>query len=241
MEGWMELMKQAQGGEKRAREILIEENLGLVHHIVKRYLGRGYDGEDLFQIGCIGLIKAVDHFDVTIGVQFSTYAVPMIMGEIRRFMRDNTMLKIPRSAKENAWHIKVCREQLFEKLGREPSVDEIAYETKLTEEEIVIASDLPWEVDSLSRPMDMGDGSEITLGEKLADRSDVQEEVVQRIYLQDLMDTLTMQEQYLIQCRYFDSKTQTETADLLGLTQVQVSRKEKKILRKLRNQSQNTF
>lgn len=234
METWLELVDKAQEGEKRAREILVEENLGLVHHIVKRYLGRGYDSEDLFQIGCIGLIKAVDHFDVTYGVQFSTYAVPLIMGEIRRYIRDNTMLKMPRSAKENAIKIKVSKEQLSRELGRDPTIDEIAFDTKLSQEEIVIASDLPWEVDSLSRPIDMGDGSEITLQEKIADKIDTQEDVVQKVFLQELMKCLTDEEKRLIQLRYFENKTQIETAQMLGLTQVQVSRKEKKILRQLK-------
>lgn len=235
MERWMQLIRQAQEGEKQARDTLIEENLGLVHHIVKRYAGRGYDSEELFQIGCIGLIKAVDHFDMNYEVKFSTYAVPLIMGEIRRFMRDNTMLKMPRSAKENAWKINVTREQLLDRLGREPTIDEIMYETKLSKEDIVLASELPWEVESLSKPISVKDGSDITLQEKLADETDTQETIVRKIYLDKLIEGLDPEEEELIHLRYYENKTQTQTAAILGMTQVQVSRKEKKILCKLRN------
>lgn len=238
MERWMQLIKQAQEGEKVARDTLIEENLGLVHHVVKRYIGRGYDSEELFQIGCIGLIKAVDHFDTSYDVKFSTYAVPLIMGEIRRFMRDNTMLKMPRSTKENAWKINVSREQLIDKLGREPTIDEIMYETKLTREEIVVASELPWEVESLSRPVSTGDDTDITLQEKIADQTDTQEKIVQKLFLDKLLDELSADEENLIRLRYFENKTQSQTAKVLGMTQVQVSRKEKKILYKLRLRGQ---
>lgn len=239
MEKWMQLIKQAQEGEKEARDTLIEENLGLVHHVVKRYIGRGYDSEELFQIGCIGLIKAVDHFDMNFDVKFSTYAVPLIMGEIRRFIRDNTMLKMPRSAKENAWKINVTREQLIDKLGREPTIDEIMFETKLTREEIVIASELPWEVESLSKPVSTNDDNDITLQEKIADQTDTQEKIVQKLFLDKLLDELSSDEENLIRLRYYENKTQSQTAAVLGMTQVQVSRKEKKILYKLRLRGQH--
>lgn len=123
---WLTLIQQARQGDKQSRDTIIEENMGLVHHIVKRFLNRGYDAEELFQIGCIGLMKAVDHFDTGYDVKFSTYAVPMIMGEIKRFLRDNGMIKVSRSLKENAWRIRQTRTMLEAKLGREPAVDEIA-------------------------------------------------------------------------------------------------------------------
>ena len=233
MENLLHLIVQAQAGDKQVRDALIEENLGLVHHIVKRYAGRGYDNEDLFQIGCIGLIKAVDHFDIGYDVKFSTYAVPLIMGEIRRFMRDNTMLKMPRSVKENAWKVSVAREELAKALGREPTIDEIMYQTHLTEEEIVLALEAPTEVESLSKPISTKDGSELTLEEKLPDQSDEEGKIVSSIFLEQLMEYLSEDEKYLIRLRYFDNKTQSETAKYMGITQVQVSRREKKILHKL--------
>ncbi len=233
MENLLHLIVQAQAGDKQIRDTLIEENLGLVHHIVKRYAGRGYDNEELFQIGCIGLIKAVDHFDTSYDVKFSTYAVPLIMGEIRRFMRDNTMLKMPRSVKENAWKVSSAREELAKMLGREPTIDEIMYHTKLTEEEIILALDAPTEVESLSKPIGMKDGSELTLAEKLPDRSDEEGKIVSSLFLEQLLQYLSEDERYLIRLRYFDNKTQSETAKYMGITQVQVSRREKKILHKL--------
>lgn len=235
MDKWMQLIYKAQEGDKKSRDTLIEENLGLVHHIVKRYTNRGYDNDELFQIGCIGLIKAVDHFDVSYKVQFSTYAVPMIMGEIRRFIRDNTMLKMPRSVKENALKINGAREKLVKQLGREPTIDEIIYETKLTKEEVILATDLPWDVESLSKPMGLKDGKEICLQDKMADSVDTQEDIVRHVFLDELMKKLTSFEAELIRLRYYENKTQLQTATLLDMTQVQVSRMEKKILTKLRS------
>lgn len=234
MEKWLHLIVQAQAGDKQIRDTLIEENLGLVHHIVKRYAGRGYDSEDLFQIGCIGLIKAVDHFDTGYDVKFSTYAVPLIMGEIRRFMRDNTMLKMPRSVKENAWKMRSAAAELTKQLGREPTIDEIMYHTDLTQEEIVLAQEVPMEVESLSKTLTMKDGSDVTLEDRIADQSDEEDRIVCSIFLQQLMEYLSEEEKCLIRLRYFDHKTQSETAAYMGITQVQVSRREKKILHKLR-------
>ena len=141
---WLTLIQQARQGDKQSRDTIIEENMGLVHHIVKRFLNRGYDAEELFQIGCIGLMKAVDHFDTGYDVKFSTYAVPMIMGEIKRFLRDNGMIKVSRSLKENAWRIRQTRTMLEAKLGREPAVDEIAAQMELSVEEIIQAMEEPF-------------------------------------------------------------------------------------------------
>ena len=200
--------------------------MGLVHHIVKRFLNRGYDAEELFQIGCIGLMKAVDHFDTGYDVKFSTYAVPMIMGEIKRFLRDNGMIKVSRSLKENAWRIRQTRTMLEAKLGREPAVDEI-----------IQAMEADVEVESLSRTVYQGDGNEICLYEKLADERDDMQQLVNHVFLQDLLQKLPGEEQNLIRYRYYDNLTQVETAKRMGISQVQVSRLEKKTLGKLRSRA----
>ena len=202
------LIEKAQAGDASARKILIEENLGLVHHIVKRFAGRGYEVEDLFQTGTIGLMKAIDHFDLSYDVKFSTYAVPLIAGEIRRFLRE-----------------------LCEKTG-------IAYE------DAVMAVAAAGEVESLSKPVYEGDGKEIALMDQLAARSadntweDVEKNrLVDRMLLKQLIDELPEQEKILIRLRYYEDQTQAQIAQKLGISQVQVSRMEKKILIRMRERS----
>ena len=234
MEDMLELISQAQKGDKQVRDTLIEENLGLVHHIVKRFLNRGYDAEELFQIGCIGLMKAVDHFDVGYDVKFSTYAVPLIMGEIKRFLRDNGMIKVSRSLKENAWKIRNAQTALAGPSGREVTIDEIAAETGLTLEEIVMAQEADVEVESLSKVVYQGDGSEISLADRIADEKNEHETLLNHLFLEQLLQALSEDERYLIKLRYFDNVTQTETAKKLGISQVQVSRLEKRILEKMK-------
>ncbi len=234
MEDMLQLISQAQKGDKQVRDTLIEENLGLVHHIVKRFLNRGYDAEELFQIGCIGLMKAVDHFDTGFDVKFSTYAVPLIMGEIKRFLRDNGIIKVSRSLKENAWKIKNAQRELAGPGGREVTIDEIAAATGLTIDEIVMAQEADVEVESLSKVVYQGDGSEISLGDRIADEKNEQEVLLNHLFLEQLLQALSEDERYLIKLRYFDNVTQTETAKKLGISQVQVSRLEKKILEKMK-------
>ncbi len=234
MEDMLELISQAQKGDKQVRDTLIEENLGLVHHIVKRFLNRGYDAEELFQIGCIGLMKAIDHFDTQYDVKFSTYAVPLIMGEIKRFLRDNGIIKVSRTLRENAWKIKNAQRELEGPSGREVTIDEIADVTGLTVEEIVMAQESDVEVESLSKVVYQGDGSQISLGERIADEKDEHEVMLNHLFLQQLLEALSEDERYLIKLRYFDNNTQTETAKYLGISQVQVSRLEKKILEKMK-------
>lgn len=234
MEDMRGLILQAQKGDKQVRDTLIEENLGLVHHIVKRFLNRGYDAEELFQIGCIGLMKAIDHFDTDYDVKFSTYAVPLIMGEIKRFLRDNGIIKVSRTLRENAWKIKNTQRELSGPGGREVTIDEIAAATGLTVEEIVMAQEADVEVESLSKVVYQGDGSEISLGDRIADEKDEHEVMLNRLLLQQLLQALSEDERYLIKLRYFDNITQTETAKHLGISQVQVSRLEKKILEKMK-------
>lgn len=241
------LIAKSQSGDKEAREVLIEKNLGLVHHIVRRFAGRGYELEDLFQIGVIGLIKAIDKFDLSIGVRFSTYAVPMITGEIKRFLRDDGPLKVSRTIKENALKVSVVRQRLQSSLGREPTLQEIAAEAALTEEEIVLAMEATMEVESIYAAVYQDDGSELYLVDKVAatgngsvgsvmgESADYEkEELLNHMLLTQLLDSLPERERQLIQMRYFQNRTQVEVAGILGISQVQVSRLEKKILLRMR-------
>lgn len=225
------LIRRAQAGEKEAREVLIEENLGLVHHIVKRFAGRGYEMEDLFQIGVIGLMKAVDKFNVSFEVKFSTYAVPLISGEIKRFLRDDGMVKVSRTLKENGMRVKYARERLCKKAGHEPSLEEVAKEAALTVEEVVMSMEATVQVESIYRSVYQNDGSEICMVDQLADEGrDEQETLLNHMVIGQLLDGLPDKEKQLIRLRYYQDKTQTEVAKLLGISQVQVSRMEKKIL-----------
>lgn len=225
------LIDRAHAGEKEAREVLTTQNLGLVHHIVKRFLGRGYEAEDLFQIGVIGLLKAIDKFDTSYDVKFSTYAVPLITGEIKRFIRDDGMVKVSRNLKENGMRVKYARERLNGKLGREPTLEEVAQEAALDVEEVVLAMEANIQVESIYKSVYQSDGNEIFMVDQLADkRSSAQEEVLNHLVIRQLIEGLGEQEQKLITLRYYQDKTQTEVARVLGISQVQVSRMEKKIL-----------
>lgn len=225
------LIEKARAGEKEAREVLIEQNLGLVHHIVKRFLGRGYEAEDLFQIGVIGLIKAIDKFDTEYQVKFSTYAVPLITGEIKRFIRDDGMIKVSRTLKENGMKAMHARESLAGKLGRDPTVEEVASEAALSVEEVMLALEANVQVDSIYKSVYQNDGNEIFMVDQLADKSgSAHEEVLNHLLVNQLLDGLGGEEQKLIILRYYQDKTQTEVAKMLGISQVQVSRMEKRIL-----------
>lgn len=225
------LIGRAQAGEKEAREVLIEQNLGLVHHIVKRFLGRGYEAEDLFQIGVIGLIKSIDKFNVDYEVKFSTYAVPLITGEIKRFIRDDGMVKVSRTLKENGMRVGYARDRLESRLNREPTLKEIADETALTVEEVLLAMEANVQVESIYKSVYQNDGNEIFLLDQLADEKENEEErVVNHLVVEQLLKELPKMEQELINLRYYQNKTQTEVAGVLGISQVQVSRLEKRIL-----------
>lgn len=246
MEETSVLIAKAQSGDKNAREVLIEGNLGLVHHIVRRFAGRGYETEDLFQIGTIGLIKAIDHFDLKLNLKFSTYAVPMITGEIKRFLRDDGPIKISRTIKENALKVRVARQKLQNQLGRDPGICEIAGWTGLSEEEIVIATEADVEVESIYAAAYQEDGSELCLVDRVADNGNgignlhspatdyEKERLLNHMLLEQLLGELDTRERSLIHMRYFQDRTQTEVAQALGISQVQVSRLEKKILLRMR-------
>lgn len=229
------LIERVQAGEKEVREVLIEQNLGLVHHIVKRFLNRGYEAEDLFQIGVIGLIKAIDKFDPSFEVKFSTYAVPLISGEIKRFLRDDGMVKVSRTIKENGSRVKFARERLSLRLNREPTLEEVSGETGLTTEEVILAMEANVQVESIYQSVYQNDGNEIYMVDQLADKGkDEQEKMLNHLVIKQLIEGLSETEQKLITLRYYQDKTQTEVAKLLGISQVQVSRMEKKILMGLR-------
>ena len=229
------LIEHMQAGEKEVREVLIEQNLGLVHHIVKRFLNRGYEADDLFQIGVIGLIKAIDKFDPSFDVKFSTYAVPLIAGEIKRFLRDDGMVKVSRTLKENGNRVKYARERLVLKLNREPTLEEVSKEAGLTTEEVILAMEANVQVESIYQSVYENDGNEIYMVDQLADKGkDEQERMLNHLVIKQLIEGLSETEQKLIRLRYYQDKTQTEVARMLGISQVQVSRLEKKILLGLR-------
>ena len=239
MRDMSELIKRAQEGDKGALDQMISENLGLVHSIVRRFEHRGCDREELFQTGCIGLIKAIENFDLSLQLAFSTYAVPMIMGEIRRFLRDDGMVKVSRTLKENGYKISKARELLVNELGREPSLLEIESLTELTKEEIVMAMEANREVESIYQPVAGTDGDEILLVDQIGNSTDLYEEpekeaVLNEILVAQLMELLDEREQRLIKLRYFENKTQCEVAKIMDMSQVQVSRLERKILLRLR-------
>lgn len=229
------LIEHMQAGEKEVREVLIEQNLGLVHHIVKRFLNRGYDTDDLFQIGVIGLIKAIDKFDPSFDVKFSTYAVPLIAGEIKRFLRDDGMVKVSRTLKENGSRVKYARERLSLRINREPTLQEVSKEAGLTIEEVILAMEANVQVESIYQSVYQNDGNEIYMVDQLADKGkDEQEKMLNHLVIKQLIEGLPETEQKLIRLRYYQDKTQTEVAKMLGISQVQVSRMEKKILLGLR-------
>ena len=239
MERTCELIRKAKEGNKKAQEILVEENTGLIWSVVKRFQGRGYDKEDLFQIGSIGLLKCIDNFDLERKVKFSTYAVPLIMGEIKRFLRDDGLVKVSRSLKEASYKIKREKEHYEKLYNREPTLKEIAATLDMDESDILMAMESGQDVCSLHQVIYQNEGDEIHLEDKLEQQSDLIEQTVDNIYIQELLQKLNEQERKLIELRYFQNQTQAVIAGIMGISQVQVSRMEKKILEKLRMHSLN--
>ena len=234
MDHTIALIRKSHDGDKAAREQLVEENVGLVWCVVKRFYGRGTEAEDLFQIGSIGLLKAIDKFDVTYDVKFSTYAVPMISGEIKRFLRDDGMIKVSRSLKELSYKSLRAREKLTDRLGREPTLDELSLEMNVDKEEIVQAMEAGGEVESLYRPVHQKEGSEIRLLDKIEEKEKKEDRILDRMLLKQLLETLSNKERQLIYLRYFADRTQSDVGKIMGISQVQVSRMEKKIIENLR-------
>lgn len=225
-----ELIARSRAGDRAAGEQLITENTGLIWSVAKRYFGRGVDPDDLYQLGCLGFLKAVEGYDSTFGTQFSTYAVPKIAGEIRRFLRDDGAIKVSRGLKEQAAAIKMARTRLTAELGREPTLGEISREIGLTVEEIAMAETATAATESIQR--ETGEDG-FTLENVLAD-AHTEEQLMERIALRQAIARLTEREAMVIDLRYFHGLTQERVARILGVSQVQVSRIEKKALGHLR-------
>lgn len=231
----LELIKRSKEGDKAARDRVVSENVGLVWSIVRRFANRGYEMEDLFQIGSIGLIKAIDKFDSSYDVKFSTYAVPMITGEIKRFLRDDGMIKVSRSLKESSAKIKAFREQYSNIHGKDPTLEEIEEALKIPKDEILMALETGVEVESLYKTIYQSDGSPIYLIDKLTEAKDESENMIDKLALKEVIASLDERDREIIKLRYFNDRTQTDIAKELGISQVQVSRMEKRILKILRD------
>ena len=224
------LLSQAQTGDPSARERLLQENAGLIWSIVRRFYGRGTEPEDLYQLGCLGFLKAIDGYDPAYGTQFSTYAVPKIAGEIRRFLRDDGAIKVSRTIKEQAAQLRNLRNQLTLELGREPHLSEIAQASGLTVQEIAVIDTAMLPADSLQRPAGE-DGCSL---EQLLPGEAIEEKIIESVALGDAISQLEPRQQAVIRMRYFRGMTQDTTAAVMGVSQVQVSRLERRALGRLK-------
>jgi RNA polymerase sporulation-specific sigma factor len=225
------LIERAKNNDKQAQSILVEKNVGLVWSIVKRFHNRGYETEDLFQIGCIGLIKAISKFDSSFEVRFSTYAVPMIIGEIKRFIRDDGIIKVSRSLKEIASKARVVKEMMSKELGREPTISEMSERLSVPPEELVMALEAGSAPESLYSAYGDSDNTPILLIDRIDNEENNKEvDIIDKLALRQIIGELKPREKQIIILRYFKRKTQVQIAKLLGISQVQVSRIEKKIL-----------
>ena len=225
-----ELIFKSQQGDSAATQTLVEENQGLIWAVAKRYMGRGTDTEDLYQLGCLGFLKAIEGFDLQYGTQFSTYAVPKIAGEIRRFLRDDGAIKVSRGLKEQSFAIKTVRCQLTQALGRDPTVQEISRQTGLSPEEIALAETATAATESIFQES----GEEGFSLEAVLSDTESEEQMVEKLALRQAIECLPQRERSVIQLRYFHGLTQVRAAKVLGVSQVQVSRIEKKALGLLR-------
>ncbi|MDD6485181.1 MAG: SigB/SigF/SigG family RNA polymerase sigma factor [Clostridiales bacterium] len=225
-------------GDKEAQDTMVKSNMGLVHSVVKHFVGRGYEKEDLTQIGAIGLLKAIRKFDLSYDVRFSTYAVPMIMGEIKRFIRDDGMIKISRSLKETAMRGYRAKERLQKTLNREPTINEISEECGIECEELLEAFDAAAPPNSIYEAVYNNGEKEISLIDTIGG-SDPQEEIINRVLIGNILDNLELREKQILILRYFKGKTQSEIAKLMGVSQVQISRIEKRVIKRIREQYQS--
>ena len=229
------LLKKAHEGNSDARERYIQGNLRLVLSVIKRFSGSGENADDLFQIGCIGLIKAIDNFDTTLNVRFSTYAVPMIIGEIRRYLRDNNAIRVSRSLRDTAYHAICARELYLKQHQKEPTMEEIAAEIGIAKEELVYALDAIQSPMSLYEPVYTEGGDTLYVMDQLSDKKNKEENWVQNLALQDAVARLNERERQIIRMRFYEGQTQMEVAREIGISQAQVSRLEKSALRSMRN------
>ncbi len=245
----VQCFKKVKQEDKEVRDTFIKENTGLVWSVVKRFTNRGYDQEELFQIGCIGLIKAVDRFDEKYEVAFSTYAVPLITGELKRFFRDNGIIRVSRSLKEAGWKIKQEQDRFYEETGKSPTIEELAELVHMSKEEIVMAMDANAQIESIDQKIDFGEGKTVSMLDQVVakeqgvgavgcqDSKDIEkEQLINKMLVHSVMKKLDEREKRLITMRFFGDKTQNEVAKTLGISQVQVSRLEKKILRQMRTE-----
>lgn len=230
-----ELIKKVKAGDKEAREKYIRGNLRLVLSVVQRFSGNGENMDDIFQIGCIGLIKAIDNFDLSLNVRFSTYAVPMISGEIRRHLRDNTQVRVSRSLRDTAYKAIYAKEKLMKEHQKEPTMNEIASEIGMSKEDIVYALDAIQTPVSLYEPVYTDGGDALYVMDQIGDNKNTEENWVKSIALKDAVKRLTQKEKEIIMLRFYEGRTQMEVAGELGISQAQVSRLEKNALRNMRN------
>lgn len=224
------LIRLSQAGDREAQDKMVRSNVGLVSAIVKKYLGRGFEYEDLFQIGSIGLIKAIQNFDESFHVRFSTYAVPMIMGEIKRFIRDDGIIKISRQMKETAKKIKYAKENFAKENGREVTVEELSQILQIPPEEVVMSMESMATIEYLYDTIHQDDGAPVMLIDKIGENRDYGTEIIDKVALKEILNSLGARERQIIIFRYFKDMTQSQIAEKLGISQVQVSRIEKKVL-----------
>lgn len=228
------LFKRIEEGDLSARETYIEGNLRLVLSVIKRFSSSNENVDDLFQIGCIGLIKAIDNFDSSLQVKFSTYAVPMIIGEIRRFLRDNSSMRVSRSLKDTAYKAIYARETLTRQNAKEPTLEEIAKEIGISKEDIAYAMDAIQNPMSLYEPIFTDGGDTLYVMDQISDKKNKEDTWVEHLSLSEAMKKLNSREHEIISLRFFEGKTQMEVADMIGISQAQVSRLEKNALRSMR-------
>jgi RNA polymerase sporulation-specific sigma factor len=229
------LFERIEQGDQEARELYIKGNLRLVLSVIQRFSGNGENADDLFQVGCIGLMKAVDNFDRSLEVKFSTYAVPMIIGEVRRYLRDNNSIRVSRSLRDIAYKAIYAKEMLRKKNDREPTMEEIAKEIGMKKEEVVYALDAIASPVSLYEPVYQEGGDTLYIMDQVSDKKNREDNWVEHISLREAMDRLPDREHRIIRLRFFEGKTQTEVADEISISQAQVSRLEKAALKNMRN------
>lgn len=230
----MVLLRRTKEGDTAAREALISGNLRLVLSVIQKFSGRGENADDLFQVGCVGLIKAIDNFDITQPVRFSTYGVPMIVGEIRRYLRDNSAIRVSRSMRDTAYRVMQAREKLMSESQREPTVEQIAKELDIPREEVVFAMDAIVDPVSLFEPIYSDGGDTVCVMDQVRDNKNTDEHWLEQIALKDALDRLGERERRILALRFYEGKTQMEVSNEVGISQAQVSRLEKNALKTIK-------
>ena len=228
------LLRRAKDGDSAAREKLVEGNLRLVLSVLQRFSGRGENADDLFQVGCVGLLKAIDNFDISQNVRFSTYGVPMIIGEIRRYLRDNSAIRVSRSMRDTAYRVLQAREKLQREQQREPTVEQIARELDIPREEVVFAMDAVCDPVSLFEPIYSDSGDAVCVMDQVRDKRNTDEDWLEQIALKEAMSRLSERERQILALRYSDGKTQMEVSGEIGISQAQVSRLEKNAIKSIK-------